>query len=115
MHITSAAIRFNNHVVSAPGIHACAWEAAFEQGLMPKPRQRDMRHEDWEIVYLEWGFEEGYLTNTGEFVTRHEALHIARCADQTYKDDGNLCNACDGLHFPDIFSLFHDGNVSIMA
>lgn len=97
MIIIAAAIKIGDKIVSGINLHAGLVMIAFHDGLMPKRSEANMTKEDSELLYLEWGYDEGFLSDTNEFLTRDEAAALALAngqATETYRPNE--------LHVPDV-------------
>lgn len=98
MKIIAAAIKVKGTIYSAGTIHACIWCDLFKDGIMPKRSESAMAHADWELVWFEWETEEGFLTDTGEFLNREQAAELALANGQA-----DSCYRPNELHFPDVY------------
>jgi hypothetical protein len=100
MKITGAAIHINGKMVTGSVLHASLWADAFSLGLLPKRHETEMTQDDWRTVWLEWGTQEGFVLDSGEFVDREQAAEIALGNGQVARDYISIPNE---LHVPDIF------------
>ena len=99
MKIKGAAILLNGSIHWGTTFHASLWFELFELGKMPKAHESQMTKEDWAMVWLKWGAQEGFVTTDDEFMDREQAAELALQNGQAY--DGSTYRPNE-LHVPDL-------------
>ena len=101
MKIKGSAIRIGEFVHWGITIHTCLLSELFDMGRMPKPSVSQMTRDDWDYIYMDIGYEEGFVLEDDSFVDRYEAANIAVETQQI--ESKAECYRRDELHLPDVY------------